>query len=77
MLEPSMQGAPSIDAIAQSHAHVLAQAPAVALASLYQTASHAAGLSMQNAVLQQQSMNQVSNAIVSQAVAMILAIGEK
>ena len=65
------------DAITQANSMVLAQAPAQALASLYQVASHSAGLSMQNAVFNQQSMNQVSNAIVSKAVAMILAIGEK
>ncbi len=77
MSQPTGVNAQITDAITQANSMVLAQAPAQALASLYQVASHSAGLSMQNAVFNQQSMNQVSNAIVSKAVAMILAIGEK
>jgi Killing trait len=65
------------DALGQTGVAVVAQAPAQALASLYQIAAHSAGLSMQNAVSNQQSLNQISTATVASAVAMILAIGNK
>jgi Killing trait len=62
------------DSLTQSSLTVVAEAPSQALASLYQVASHSAGLSIQNAVSGQQSLNQVSTAVVSKAVAMILAL---
>jgi hypothetical protein len=65
------------DAVTQSNVKVIAEAPAQAIAALYQVASHASGLSMQNAVHSQQSLNQISTAVVSKAVALIMAIGEK
>ncbi|AOK28082.1 RebB like protein [Burkholderia singularis] len=63
------------DAVTQTNVKVVAEAPAQAIASLYQVASHAAGLSLQNAVQSQQALNQVSTAVVSKAVALIMAIG--
>ncbi len=63
------------DAVTQTNVKVVAEAPAQAIASLYQVASHAAGLSLQNAVQSQQSLNQISTAIVSKAVALIMEIG--
>lgn len=54
-----------------------AEAPAQAIAALYQVASHAAGLALQNAVHAQQAFNQLSSAVVSKAVQLIMAIGEK
>jgi hypothetical protein len=65
------------DAVTQTNVKVVAEAPAQAIASLYQVASHSAGLSLQNAVHSQQALNQVSSAVVSKAVALIMAIGEK
>ncbi|KVE33241.1 RebB family R body protein [Burkholderia sp. TSV86] len=63
------------DAVTQTNVKVVAEAPAQAIASLYQVASHAAGLSLQNAVQSQQALNQISTAVVSKAVALIMAIG--
>lgn len=65
------------DAVTQTNVKVVAEAPAQAIASLYQVASSSAGLSLQNAVNSQQAMNQISNAVVSKAVALIMQIGEK
>ena len=65
------------DAVTQTNVKVVAEAPAQAIASLYQVASSAAGLSLQNAVNIQQAMNQISNAVISKAVALIMQIGEK
>jgi len=64
------------DAVTQTNVKVVAEAPAQAIASLYQVASHSAGLSMQNAVFSQQSLNQISTAVVSKAASLIMAIGE-
>ena len=65
------------DAVTQTNVKVVAEAPAQAIASLYQVASSAAGLSLQNAVNSQQAMNQISHAVISKAVALIMQIGEK
>ncbi|WP_028535197.1 RebB family R body protein [Paludibacterium yongneupense] len=64
------------DAVTQTNVKVVAEAPAQSIASLYQVASHSAGLSLQNAVQSQQALNQISNAVVSKAVALIMSIGE-
>lgn len=63
------------DAVTQTNVKVVAEAPAQAIAALYQVASHSASLSLQNAVFNQQSLNQISTAVVSKAVALIMAIG--
>lgn len=63
------------DAVTQTNVKVVAEAPAQAIASLYQVASHSASLSLQNAVFNQQSLNQISTAVVSKAVALIMEIG--
>lgn len=65
------------DAVTQTNVKVVAEAPAQAIASLYQVASHSTGLALQNAVHSQQALNQISSAVVSKAVALIMAIGEK
>ncbi|WP_243041873.1 RebB family R body protein [Dyella sedimenti] len=65
------------DAITQTNVKVVAEAPAQAVASLYQVASHSTGLALQNAVHSQQALNQISNAVVSRAVTMIMSIAEK
>ena len=76
MADPQVN-APITDAITQTNVKVVAEAPAQAIAALYQVASHSAGLSLQNAVHSQQALNQISNAVVSRAVAMIMSIADK
>lgn len=65
------------DAVTQTNVKVVAEAPAQAIASLYQVASHSTGLALQNAVHSQQALNQISSAVISKAVTLIMAIGEK
>jgi len=64
------------DAVTQTNVKVVAEAPAQAMANLYQVASHASGLSIQNAVHSQQAMNQVTTAVVSKACQLIMDIAE-
>ncbi|MTI19201.1 RebB like protein [Rhodobacteraceae bacterium RKSG542] len=65
------------DAVTQTNVKVVAEAPAQAMASLYQVVSSATGLSVQNATHSQQAMNQVTTAVVSKGVQLIMEIGSK
>lgn len=60
------------DAVTQSNVKVVAEAPAMAMGSVYQTLAHAIGLSMENAVVQQQQANVLSQAVTTQCVQTIL-----
>lgn len=64
------------DAVTQTNVKVVAEAPAQAIAALYQVASHATGLSIQNAVHSQQAMNQITAAVVSKACQLIMEVAE-
>ncbi|WP_369943401.1 RebB family R body protein [Xanthomonas medicagonis] len=64
------------DAVTQTNVKVVAEAPAQAIASLYQVVSHATGLSVQNAVHSQQAMNQITTAIVSKACQLIMEVAD-
>jgi len=55
------------DAVTQSGVGVLADAPSQALASVYQVTAQAVGLSMQNAVANQQNMNTIDTSVTTQA----------
>ena len=56
---------------------VVADAPAQSMGIVYQTMAHSLSLSMQNAITDQNSINQIGTAVVSKACAQILAIGSK
>nr|WP_249180451.1 RebB family R body protein [Burkholderia ambifaria] len=62
------------DALTQTNVNVVAGSPAQALGTLYQMFSQAVGISAQNMTQQQAALNQISNAVVSKAVAMILSV---
>ncbi|NIE57171.1 MULTISPECIES: RebB family R body protein [unclassified Burkholderia] len=62
------------DAVTQTNVNVVAGSPAQALGTLYQMFSQAVGISAQNMTQQQAALNQISNAVVSKAVAMILSV---
>ncbi|USG63067.1 RebB family R body protein [Sneathiella marina] len=62
------------DAVTQSNLTVLGGAPAQSMATAYQMMAQAVGVSMQNAVANQHSMNTIDNAIVSQGIAMLYSI---
>ena len=59
------------DAVTQTNVNVLGDAPAQAIGSLYQMAAHANGMAMQNSVSNQQNLNQLNAAIVSNAIKLI------
>ena len=59
------------DAVTQSNVKVLGEAPAQALGSLYQVAAQANGIAMQNAVSNQNNLNQLNPSIVAKAISMI------
>lgn len=65
------------DAITQSNVKVLADAPSMALSSVYQTLAHSMGLAVQNAVSNQQAMNQVASALTTRCVDALLGAGSK
>ena len=62
------------DAVTQANLMVLAAAPAQALGAVYQVMAQAVGLSMQNAVAQQQRMNAITSAVTSQGVNLLYAV---
>jgi hypothetical protein len=57
------------DSITQTNIEVLGNAPATALGSLYQTTGNAIGLTIQNAVSNQQNANTLFTAVLSASVA--------
>lgn len=62
------------DSVTQSNIKVLADAPAMAMGSLYQTMAHSLGILMENAVAAQQNMNVIAQAATTQGVNMIYAV---
>lgn len=62
------------DAITQTNVKVLGEAPAQALATLYQTMAHSISLSMQNSMQAQGGLQQIGNAITSTACKQILEL---
>jgi hypothetical protein len=62
------------DAVTQAGVEVLADAPSQALASVYQVTAQAVGLSMQNALANQQGMNTIDTSVTSQAVNLLYSI---
>lgn len=56
---------------------VTVDSPAQAVAMLYQLTSHPAGLDLQNAVHDQQALNQISSAVISKAIALITGTGSR
>ena len=59
------------DAITQTNVKVLAEAPAQAMAAFYQIMASANGIAGQNAVSNQQNLNQLNATIVAKAIQMI------
>jgi hypothetical protein len=62
------------DAVTQSNVKVVAEAPAMAMGSLYQTMSHSTGILFQNAVSSQQQQNTLSQAAANQGVMQIYTL---
>tara|TARA_R100000005_G_scaffold96620_1_gene85251 strand:+ start:8525 stop:8896 length:372 start_codon:yes stop_codon:yes gene_type:complete len=62
------------DAVTQTNLAVIDGAPAQSMGTVYQMMAQAVGVSMQNAVANQQNMNTIDNAIVSQGIAMLYSL---
>jgi hypothetical protein len=60
------------DAVAETSAQILGEAPAIALASIYQDTAHALGEALQNAVNTQQQSAMLAQAGTAQAVQLLL-----
>jgi hypothetical protein len=62
------------DAVTQTNVKVMAEAPAMAMGSIYQSMAHSLGILMENAVTAQQNMNVIGQASVTQGVTMIYSV---
>lgn len=62
------------DAVTQANVKVIAEAPAMAVGSIYQTLAHATGILFENAVSAQQQMSTVMQATVTQGVMQIYSV---
>ncbi|MUO79074.1 antirepresssor protein RebB [Agrobacterium vitis] len=62
------------DAVTQANVKVVGEAPAMAMGSLYQTASHSTGLMFENAVTAQNNQNILAQAATTQGVMQIYSI---
>ena len=71
MADPTLVNGQITDAVTQANVKVLSDAPAQALGNLYQVASHATGLSIQNATANQQNMNTIDTGVTTQGVNLI------
>ncbi len=65
------------DSVTQSNVETIGGSPGQALASLQQVLAGAAGLAMQNAVSNQQNLNDISAAVTTRCVNSLLGEGEK
>ena len=62
------------DAVTQTYVKVVAEAPAVALGNVYQTAAHSTGLMFENAVNNQNQQNILGQAATTQGVMQIYSL---
>jgi hypothetical protein len=61
----------------ETSVEVLAEAPAMALGSLYQTLANSIALASLNAVNAQQQMNMAQQSATAEGVALLLSIGKR
>ena len=62
------------DAVTQANVKVVGEAPAMAMGSLYQTASHSTGLMYENSVNAQNQQNILAQAATTQGVMQIYSV---
>lgn len=77
MAQETAVNAQITDAVTQNNVKVLAEAPAQAMALVYQTAAHSISLAMENAQQAQGGLQQIGNAVTSAAVTMIINAAKK
>ncbi|HJS14593.1 MAG TPA: RebB family R body protein [Rheinheimera sp.] len=62
------------DAVTQSNVKVVAEAPAMAMGTLYQSMAHSTGIMFENAVSNQQQQNTLAQAAANQGVMQIYSV---
>ncbi|MBB6367949.1 hypothetical protein FHR56_003114 [Xanthomonas sacchari] len=62
------------DAVTQSNVKVVGEAPALAMASIYQSMAHSTGILFGNAVSAQQQQNTLAQAVANQGVMQIYSL---
>lgn len=62
------------DAVTQTNVKVVAEAPAVALGNVYQTAAHSTGIMFENAVNNQNQQNILGQAATTQGIMQIYSL---
>ncbi len=62
------------DAVTQTNVQVIANAPAIAMGNVYQSAAHSTGLMFENAVAAQNQQNILSQAATTQGVIQIYSL---
>ena len=73
MADPTLVNGQITDSITQANLKVLGDAPAESMGSVYQAMGHSTGLSMQNAVSEQQQMNTLNNTVITQGINLLMA----
>jgi len=77
MAEQTPVNAQITDAVTQTNVKVLGEAPAQAMALVYQTMAHSISLAMENAQQAQGGLQQIGNAVTSSAITMIMNAAKK
>ena len=62
------------DAVTQANVKVVAESPAMAMGSVYQTASHSTGLMFENAVSNQNLQNMTAQAFTTQGIMQVYSV---
>lgn len=74
MADPTLVNGQITDGVAQANVKVLGDAPAMALATSYQTLGASAGTAVQNATANQQQFYAIGSSVAAQAVSLILSV---
>ncbi|WP_150526108.1 RebB family R body protein [Roseibium sediminis] len=74
MPDPSTVSPMITDAVTQSNVKVVAESPAMAISTLYQSMAHSNGILFENAVAAQQQQNTLSQAAANQGVMQIYSM---
>ncbi|NML32803.1 RebB family R body protein [Paraburkholderia antibiotica] len=74
MAFPTSVNSQITDAVTQSNVKVVAEAPAMAMGSLYQTMAHSTGILFENSVSAQQQQNTLSQAAANQGVMQVYTL---
>lgn len=74
MADPTLVNGQITDSVTQANVKVLGDAPAQAIGTLYQMMAQSVGLSMQNAVANQQNMTTIDTGVTTQGVNLLYSL---